>query len=223
MILKNYFMKKFTKQQIEELRFAVMARLSDKRFRHTLMVERMAKYIGEILRVENVNALCASGLLHDISKEYSEAEHLSLMEKHSVLLSDEDRAVPSAWHAITGPLVVMDEFPQFATEEILSAIRNHTIGSPDMSLFDEIIFLADYIEFGRTHEDCVALRNKFLDQIEKCKYVDEGIVVLHGAVAEELDNTIKLLAKRHMIIHSKTKITRDAIKAKLERLNNGNN
>ncbi len=210
-------MKKFTKKQIEELRLTVMGRMSGKRFRHTRSVEHTAKCIGEILRVENVNAVCAAALLHDVSKEYSEAEHLSLMEKHGVVLSDEDRAVPSAWHAITGALVVMDDFPQFATEEILSAIRNHTIGSPDMSLVDEIIFLADYIEFGRTHEDCVALREKFFDQLGKCEYVEEAIIVLHGAVAEALDNTIKLLAARHKKIHSSTRLTRDAILAKIER------
>ena len=210
-------MTRFTKKQIEELRFAVMARMSVERFRHTFNVERTAKCIGEILRVENVNAVRAAALLHDISKEYSEAEHLSLMEKHGVVLLDEDRAVPSAWHAITGPLVVMDDFPKFATEEILSAVRNHTIGSPDMSLFDEIIFLADYIEFGRTHEDCIALRDKFMSQIEKCEYVEEAVLVLHGAVAEALDNTIKLLAARHKKIHSSTRLTRDAILAKIER------
>lgn len=214
-------MKKFTKKQIEELRFAVMARMSGKRFRHTFNVEHAANSIGEFLRVENLNALRAAALLHDISKEYSEAEQLSLIEKHGMVLSDEDRAVPSGWHAITGPLVVMDDFPEFATEEILSAIGNHTIGSPDMSLFDEIIFLADYIELGRTHEDCIALRNKFLSQCEKCKYVEEGIIVLHGAVAEALDNTIKLLTARHKKIHSRARLTRDAILAKIERDNNG--
>ena len=214
-------MKRFTKKQIEELRFAVMGRISGKRFRHTLGVEHMAECIGEILRIENVNDIRAAALLHDVSKEYSEAEHLLLLEKHGVVLSDEDRAVPSAWHATTGALVVMDDFPKFATDEILSAIRNHTIGSPDMSLFDEIIFLADYIELGRTHEDCIALREKFFDQVEKCKYVEEGIIVLHAAVVEALDNTIRFLKARHKKIHSRTSLTRDAIMAKIERDNNG--
>ena len=65
-------MKRFTKKQIEELRFAVMGRISGKRFRHTLGVEHMAECIGEILRIENVNDIRAAALLHDVSKEYSD-------------------------------------------------------------------------------------------------------------------------------------------------------
>ena len=213
--------KKFTKKQIDSLRTAIGKRMSFERFRHTLGVEHMAKAIGEICLPDKVDVICAAALLHDVSKEYSEAEHLLLTEKHGIVLSDEDRAVPSVWHSITGPLVVMDEFPEFATEEVLPAIRNHTVGSPDMSIIDEIIFLSDYIEFGRTHEACVALRSKFLDQIAKCEYVEEAITVLHGAVVESLDNTIKLLAASHKKIHSQTKLTRNAIMAKIERDNNG--
>ena len=72
-------------------------------------------------------------------------------------------------------------------------------------------------KIARTHEDCVALRDKFMSQIEKCEYVEEAVLVLHGAVAEALDNTIKLLAARHKKIHSSTSLTRDAILAKIER------
>ena len=34
-------------------------------------------------------------------------------------------------------------------EEVISAIRFHTTGKPDMTLLEKIIFIADYIEPGR--------------------------------------------------------------------------
>lgn len=38
---------------------------------------------------------------------------------------------------------------QVEDEEILSAIRYHTTGHPDMTVLEKIIYLADYIEPGR--------------------------------------------------------------------------
>ena len=98
-----------------------------------------------------------------------------------------------------------------------AAVRNHTVGSPDMSVFDEIILLADYIEFGRSYEGCVALRKKVFDELEGCEGADECVAVLHSAVAESLDNNIKEFTSRGKPFHSRTKLTRDAILAKIER------
>ena len=210
-------MKEFSTEQIDYLKSAVMTEMSFNRFRHTLGVELMAKAIGEICMPNKVDVISVAALLHDISKEYSEAEHLSLMEKHGIVMSDEDRNVPLIWHSITGPLVVMEDFPEFASEEVFSAIRNHTTGSPDMSLLDEIIFISDYIEFNRTAEDCVALRNKLLSSIEKCQDEEACIRLIHMAVVESLENNIGFLSARHRKIHGKTMLTRDAIKAKIER------
>ncbi len=208
---------KYANTQIEELRLEVGKRLSEKRFIHTLGVEEMAVLISEKCMPERIDEIRVAALLHDISKEYSEAEHLSLLKKHNVEFSDEDRAVSSIWHSITGPLVVMDEFYEFATEDVLSAIRNHTVGSPDMSLFDEIIFLSDYIESGRTHSDCVTLRNKLLTKALYFEREEQFITQIHSAVVESLENNIRHLTSQNNKIHSKTKLTRDAIKAKLER------
>ena len=137
---------KFTEKQIKDLRHAVGERLSEKRFAHTLGVEKMAVLIGEEIMPESVDKLQVAALLHDISKEYSEAEHFFVIKKHNVRLTDEDIVSPALWHSFTAPGVVIDEFSTYADEEILTAVGNHTVGSPDMSVFDEIILLS---EIGR--------------------------------------------------------------------------
>ena len=214
---------KFSDKQISTLRSKVRDRLSEKRFIHTLGVEEMTVKIGMACLPERVDELRAAALLHDISKEYSEAEHLLLAKRHNITLTDEDLSAPALWHSITAAAVVIDDFSEYASEDILSAVSNHTVGSPDMSLFDSIILLADYIEPGRKYEKCVTLRDSFLSELDAAKDKDSKILALYRAVYISLDNNIEELLSRGRAFHSKTLATRDAIFAKAERHNNGNN
>lgn len=208
---------KFSDKQIDMLRRTVGERLSEKRFHHTLGVEKMALYIGEKIMPESLSELSSAALLHDISKEYSEAEHFNLIKTHNISLSESDLKTPAIWHSITAPLVILDEFPQFATEQILSAVRNHTAGAPDMSVFDEIIFLADYIEEGRSFSMCCEVRDEFFNLTEKAESLDDYIQALHSATLSSLNNTIKFFVSRNKSYHEMTELTRDAILAKTER------
>ena len=208
---------KFTKQQIDDLRLEVGRRLSEKRFSHTLGVEKMAAFIGEKIMPESVDRLRAAALLHDISKEYSEAEYLLTFKKHNITLSDEDKQTPALWHSISAPWVIGDEFSNFSDEDILSAVYNHTVGSPDMSIFDEIILLSDYIEEGRKYRGCIELRDSFISELSVAKSIDEAISSLHKAVAISLENTINALEKRGEFCHSRTKATYAWVLAKIKR------
>ena len=52
-------------------------------------------------------------------------------------------------HAKAGAIIARDEYGVRDTE-ILDAIRYHTTGRPHMTLLEKIIFIADYIEPGRS-------------------------------------------------------------------------
>ena len=69
---------KYTDIQIDLLRREVCQRLSEKRYNHTLGVEKMAVLIGGYCMPESIDRLRVAALLHDISKEYSEAEYLEI-------------------------------------------------------------------------------------------------------------------------------------------------
>ena len=215
-------MMKFTEKQIDSLRLEVRKRLSEKRFDHTLGVEKMAVQIGGKIMPESVDRLRVAALLHDISKEYSEAEYFYTIKKHNIILTEEDISSPALWHSITAPGVVLDEFPLYVEEDILSAVGNHTVGSADMSVFDEIILLSDYIEEGRKYQACIGLREKFLTELYASGSKEECVEALHRAVVTALDNTINEFVSRGKAYHTRTKATRDAILAKTERQNNGN-
>lgn len=208
---------KYTENQIDLLRLEVGKRLSEKRFSHTLGVERMAVKIGEKCLPDRIDELRVAALLHDISKEYSEAEHLELLKSYNFSLSDEDLASPQLWHSFTAPFVVMRDFPEFSCEDILSAVRNHTVGAPSMSVFDEIILLSDYIEDGRSYVKCVSLRESFLEALKKACDVESAVFALHEAVYTSLNNNILEFISRGVAYHSETKATRDAFYAKIKR------
>ena len=209
----------FSKEQIDILRNSVREKLSEKRFIHTLGVEDMAVKIAEKCLPCDVNKIRVAALLHDISKEYSEAEHFELVKKHNLILTDEDIASPALWHSLTAASVVLDDFVEYSDKDVLSAVYNHTVGSPDLSIFDEIILLADYIEEGRTYRNCVNVRDKFLFELSKSNSLDESILALHRATLDSLNNNINEFIARGESFHARTMLTRDAILAKIERYN----
>lgn len=208
---------KYTGSQINTLRLEVGKRLSEKRFEHTLGVEKTAVLIGEKIMPESVDKLRVAALLHDISKEYSEAEYLELIKNNNLPFTDEDEKTPALWHSITAPCVLRLYFPEFADEQVLSAVYNHTVGSPDMSVFDEIILLADYIEEGRSYKSCVDLRRSFFAEFNDASDVEGAVEALHRAVVKSLENNINEFVSRGKKYHTRTGLTRDAILKKIER------
>ncbi|MBQ1261285.1 MAG: bis(5'-nucleosyl)-tetraphosphatase (symmetrical) YqeK, partial [Clostridia bacterium] len=164
---------KYSEISLNDLKNDVATRLSKKRFEHTLGVEKMAAYIGEHLLAERVSELRAAAILHDVAKELPDTELLSLMRKSDFSLSDEDFKSSKLYHSFAADALIKRDFPDFASEDILSAVHNHTAGDADMSLFDSIIFLSDFIEEGRVYRDCVDLREMLYKRFNSASNLSE--------------------------------------------------
>ena len=199
----------FDEKIIDSLRESVREILSEKRFVHTIGVEEMAVMLGELCLPDRIFELRAAALLHDISKEYSEAEYFEIAKRHNIVFSDEDLSSPALWHSITAPLAVLEKFPELASEDVLSAVRNHTTGSPGMTLFDEIILISDYIEYGRKYQNCIEVREELLSSLATCISHEERILCLHRATLSSLNNNINGFISSGKPYHSRTKATRD--------------
>lgn len=187
--------------KLETLTLEVKARLSKKRFEHTLGVCDMALLLARYCLPDSRDELCFAAMLHDIAKERPTEELLDIMQKEHIELTEAD--TPPVFHSYVAPYIVKREFPEFATPRILSAIGKHTLGDACMSVFDEIIFLADYIENGRTYEDCVETREFMLSSL-----VDGDIAgnvnALHKACVMSIDRTIKSLVKKGKTVNPKS-------------------
>ena len=154
----------FRPDQIEKLRERVVARLSEKRMKHVLAVENMAFRLGLLFFFndeEKLNLLRAAALLHDVTKELTDDEQLAILEHSSVKPLPEDLASMPTIHALTAALIIPEDFPEFADPRLIDAVRYHTTGREGMTLCEQIVYLADYIDDSRTFPDCVALREAF--------------------------------------------------------------
>ena len=122
--------------------------LTPKRYLHTLGVAYLASSLAMCYGVNHRDALVA-GLLHDCAKNIPEDELLEQCLNHNLDLSEYEKRIPGILHAPYGAYLAKEAY-QITQEDILLAIRNHTLGRPDMSLLEQIVFLSDYLETERT-------------------------------------------------------------------------
>ena len=204
----------YCNENLNALREAVKRRMSEKRFLHTVGVAEFAARMGRDLGLACVDDLYAAGLLHDIAKEMPKKEQLEilLMPSSIYLHETQDLLSETLYHGFCAPYLVQRDFSAYASEDILRAVCYHTVGREGMSLFDKIIFLADYIEQGRTYRDCIAVRNYYLEHVN-CS-VDKNRLI-NECMLMTLDNTLTYLIKKGYYISPRTLLTRNSILGEL--------
>ena len=195
---------------LASLREDVRSYMSEKRYLHTLGVERAAIRMASFFegKIDPFD-LSAAALLHDITKELSEAEQREIIAKMQTKLSKSQEKTPAILHSFTAEYRIKEEFSFFAkSDSLISSIRSHTTGSSAMSLFDKLIFVADYIEEGREHTSCIAAREHFFSMIEGGVSPEKA---LDQILLSILEGTIQYLNARGFSICEDTILARDAI------------
>ena len=207
-----------TNIQIEKLREKVSALLSEKRMKHVLAVEDMAFRIGLLYFFNDDEVLLllrVAALLHDVTKELSDDEQLALLDSYSVKpLPEELDSMPTI-HALTAALLIPDKFPEFSDHRVVDAVRYHTTGREGMSIFEKIVFLADYIDDTRTYPSCIALREEFFSSKPAEMTYDERVRHLDRAALKSIDNTLSYLRLKERSIHPLTLEAQNDLKARL--------
>lgn len=210
----------FSKDQLQTLKNNIKLRLSEHRYIHTIGVKNAAIKIANFCYDGDISEIEAAALLHDISKEYSLEEQHDMIKKSQMILTDTDMMSDTVFHAFTAPVVICRDFNDFSTQNILSSVFNHTTGDENMSLFDEIIFIADYIEENRKHPNCIKVRDDLYRSFDFSQNKEECISHLHNATVQALDFTISNLLKNGNIINLRTVKTRNAFLGRLPMLIN---
>ena len=185
---------------IEEIKDVVKGLTCEKRFSHTLGVIREAEALGKIYLPDKVDKLKLTALLHDITKDFSREKQIELCKEYRVEL-DYSNIVPKLLHSKTGCQYARNLFgDEIVDNEVYFGIFFHTTGRENMTLFEAIIYLADYIEDTRTFEDCVKLREYFYKNIEKANSHEQKIEVLRKTMVLSFDFTIKNLIDEGKLI-----------------------
>jgi nicotinate-nucleotide adenylyltransferase len=92
-----------------------------------------------------------AGITHDIAKSMDEDELRRLAQKDGKPISRLERKKPSLLHSRAGAVLLRERF-NIDDEEILAAVRNHTLGSLTMGPLEKIVYIADKIEPTRKGE-----------------------------------------------------------------------
>lgn len=201
-----------TAEMLDGLRDALAKRISPKRFRHTLGVEREIERLGQLYLPAKILPLRAAALLHDVTKELSPQEQIALCEKYGIPITRVDRISPKTFHAKTACPVIKREFPEFATDEILDAVRKHTTGAAEMSVFAKLLYLADYIEDTRTFPDCITLRSLFWDGVKNTDGSEKALLdLLDKTLLISFDMTVTCLIRENAAISTETMEARNAL------------
>ena len=130
----------------EELIAKVKEQVSEKRFKHILGVEQAALKLAQANEYELEKASVAA-LVHDYAKERSDSEFKALIAQTG-LEQDLLNWNNFIWHGVVGAEIIKNEL-KITDEEILNAVRRHTVGAKEMTTLDQIVYVADYIEPGR--------------------------------------------------------------------------
>ena len=201
--------------RIDVLREKIEQRMSSYRLSHTLGVEQAARALAELYMPDSVDELCIAALLHDITKECSFEEHIEILKSNGVEVTEDDIRSPKTLHAKTAEFEAAVHFGEFINDRVRQALRYHTTGNKDMTLFDAIIYLADYIEDTRTFEDCVKLRSYFWSAEPKNMSQNDRERHLWKTILLSLDMTVADIEKSGGYVSGETLFAREAIAKKL--------
>lgn len=192
-------------QTLAEITDFLRRNLSEIRFVHTLGVAETAKKLAEKWGADPEKAYLA-GLVHDCAKEISKAETFEQLEAHGYVCDELERLSPNILHAPLGSIVAREQFG-IEDEEILDAIRYHTVGREKMTLLDKIIYVADFIEPGRKYKE--------VQEVRDLAFEDMNLAVL-----KETDIVIKYIIDKGGVIHTESVRTRNSFLMLIKRERN---
>lgn len=189
----------YAPETLKQLSKKLAAALEPQRLRHALLTAREAILLADRYGLDTEKArLC--GIIHDCAK--LRRDRLSdCMERLGFVPTKDETENPYLIHARLGAAVARHEYG-IEDAEILTAIERHTLGSPDMTPFDEVIFLADKLEPTREYRKVASMR--------KLAYMN-----LDAAVAAVLRNNIAYTESQHKSVHPSTFSTLAAIEKRI--------
>ena len=178
----------YTDKNIVEIENWLKENLYEERYIHSIGVMEAAVELAQMFNMD-VEKARITGLLHDAAKCFSNEKLLEIIHRHIPEVHDCELLNYKTLHAPVSAYLAKTQFG-IEDQEILDAIRWHTLGRCNMSDFEKIIFLADKIE-ARTMDK--EFRHQCLELLKE----DNG---LDKALFKCFEATIKSLVDRRLAI-----------------------
>ncbi len=176
-------------EKYTEYKKILQERLTPKRYHHSLCVADEAVRIAAKYGGDTEKAYLA-GLLHDITKNASEEEHLHIFREFDIMLNDIEKNAEKLWHAISGAAYI-EHILGINDTEIITAVRYHTTARKNMTQLEKILYLADFTSADRDYDDVDIMRQKLE-------------VSMQAALQYALSYTINDLVSRDKPLHLDT-------------------
>jgi predicted HD superfamily hydrolase involved in NAD metabolism len=133
------------------------SRLSERRYSHTLRVADTAELLARAHGIDPARARLAA-LLHDAAREMEPEEFLRLAGAWDLHVGEPERQSPKLLHAPVAAELARRELG-VEDEEVLAAIRTHTVGEPGMGQLALALYVADKIEPARDYPSVGRIRD----------------------------------------------------------------
>lgn len=179
----------------EEALACVQEQLTEQRYIHTVGVMETAVKLAERFGADVKKAEIAA-IFHDYAKFRPKEEMKQIILNGGGPLEVLDFH-HELWHAPAGAVLVKTEVG-ITDEDILSAIRFHTSGRPNMALLEKVIYVADYIEPGRRFPGVEEVRTLAEEDLD-------------SALIQALKNTITFLISKNQAVYPETVATYNAL------------
>lgn len=181
------------------MRDQVLAWLADNvpasRLQHILGVEQMSIEMAQHYHLD-VEKAAQAGLMHDLAKYFKPTLLLQMARNKGIEVDPVCETTPHLLHADVSAIVAKDKFGM-QDQEVLEAIRNHTLGRPGMSGLSCVVFIADTLEPSRGNTP----------ELEALRQVSRQ--ELYKAVWQTADYGLKFLLDSRCLIHPRTILTRN--------------
>jgi nicotinate-nucleotide adenylyltransferase len=175
--------------------------VDEKRYKHSIGVACTAYLLAKRYN-EDTKLAYFTGLVHDIAKRLPIETQLEYCKK--IKLDPQEIEYPKMLHSPAGAGLLKKEY-KIKDKKLLQAVRLHTIGDKNMTLFDKIIYMADYIEPYREFDGLEELRELAFLDINKAilKGIDTTILSL---ITENLRISPILLTVRNELLEGEKKL-----------------
>jgi predicted HD superfamily hydrolase involved in NAD metabolism len=157
-------------------------RLSEKRYDHTIRVADTAERLARVHGLDPDRTRLAA-LLHDAARETEPDEFLRLAEEWGLPVGEPERQSPKLLHAPVAAELARRELG-VEDEEVLAAIRAHTVGEPGMGPLALALYVADKIEPARDYPSVERLRKLASEDLREAATEALRRVVAHNEVRD---------------------------------------
>ncbi len=137
-------------------------RLPGRLFEHSRRVARLAAQLAG-LHGSNVDWIYLAGLYHDLGKTLDLAQMRATADRGEIPFDDLESDSPSLLHSAASAALFRIELE--APDKFVRAVRGHTIGGAPFCREEQILYIADFSEPGRTHEECETVRRMAQDNL----------------------------------------------------------